>query len=310
MRGLNKIKIFALLLFIFTFGNNFSPAALAADFAFTRNLTVGIRGNDVSALQQFLIAGGFLNITAPTGYFGNLTREGVQKFQEKNSITPAAGYFGALTRAKIASAAAATPVTPAIPVIPALSSAADLQKQIDALSMELQKMQSVAPPAEIKSSAIAKIPDGSPVRLKIPKINVDAGFQYNGLTAGGAMEIPNNIFDAGWYTGSPRPGEKGSSVISGHVARIQGGIMTKPGIFFDLNKLRPGDNIYVLNDKGETAIFTVRESRLYNPAADATDVFASKDGGAHLNLITCEGYWNADQVSYSERLVIFTDAVQ
>jgi LPXTG-site transpeptidase (sortase) family protein len=148
------------------------------------------------------------------------------------------------------------------------------------------------------------------MRLIIPELNVIADFQYNGLTPDGTMEIPTNIVDAGWYTGSPRPGEKGVAIITGHVAQIRKSVVTKPGVFYNLNELRPGDKLYVLNDKGETITFVVRESRLYDPTADATDVFTSNDNGAHLNIITCEGTWNQDQLSYSQRLVIFADAVQ
>lgn len=308
MRALNRVGIFALLLCIFILGNSTGllSSAIAADFTFTRNLTIGIRGDDVVVLQQFLIDGGFLDITAPTGYFGNLTRAGVGKFQEKNMIIPSVGYFGPITRSIVNQRLVSS--TPSL--APLLPTVADLQKQIDALSIELKKLQTPVSPSASPAPAIITSGIGLPVRLKIPKISVDAGFQYNGLTADGVMEIPNNIFDAGWYTGSPHPGEKGSSVITGHVARIQGGVMTSPGIFFDLNKLRPGDNIYVLNDRGQNIAFTVREIRLYNPTADATDVFTSKDDRAHLNIITCEGDWNANQLSYSERLVVFTDAIQ
>jgi len=150
----------------------------------------------------------------------------------------------------------------------------------------------------------------SPVRLIIPKLSIDAGFQYTGLKPDGTMEVPNNIYDAGWFTGSVRPGEKGVAIITGHVAQIRGGIVTKPGVFSNLGELSAGDMLHVLNGKGESVAFTVREIRSYDPAADATAVFTSTDGGAHLNLITCEGSWNAAQLSYSQRLVVFTDAVR
>ena len=152
--------------------------------------------------------------------------------------------------------------------------------------------------------------NGSPVRLKIPKLNIDAGFQYTGIKSDGTMEIPNNVVDVGWFTGSPHPGDKGSAIITGHVAQIRGGVITKPGVFIDLNKLQAGDKLYVVNDKGVSITFTVREVRSYDPNADATDVFTSKDNGAHLNLITCEGTWNPAQLSYSQRLVVFTDLAQ
>jgi LPXTG-site transpeptidase (sortase) family protein len=124
------------------------------------------------------------------------------------------------------------------------------------------------------------------------------------------MEIPGNVVDVGWFTGSARPGEKGVAVVTGHVAQIRGGVLTKPGVFKNLNVLQTGDKLYVTNDKGITTTFLVRESRLYDPSADATSVFTSKDNGAHLNLITCEGTWNATRQSYSQRLVVFADALQ
>jgi sortase (surface protein transpeptidase) len=124
------------------------------------------------------------------------------------------------------------------------------------------------------------------------------------------MEIPNNIVDVGWFTGSVRPGQKGVAIITGHVAQIRGGVVTKPGIFSRLNELAPGDKIYIQNDKGESTTFLVRKMSSYDPSADATDVFSSKDGGAHLNIITCEGTWSPAQLSYSQRLVVFTDLSQ
>jgi peptidoglycan hydrolase-like protein with peptidoglycan-binding domain len=68
--------------------------------SFSRNLTVGSRGTDVSALQSILASKGFLSV-APTGYFGSLTRAALAAYQAANGITPAAGYFGPITRAQI-----------------------------------------------------------------------------------------------------------------------------------------------------------------------------------------------------------------
>jgi Putative peptidoglycan binding domain len=66
---------------------------------FTRSLTVGSRGADVTTLQMGLKAKGYLAAEA-TGYFGNLTKAAVAAFQTANGITPAAGYFGPLSQAK------------------------------------------------------------------------------------------------------------------------------------------------------------------------------------------------------------------
>ncbi len=73
-------------------------------YSYTRDLTVGSKGADVSALQSFLIAQGDLTaVSAPTGYFGPLTQKALAKFQAAKGITPSAGYFGPKTRAFIAS---------------------------------------------------------------------------------------------------------------------------------------------------------------------------------------------------------------
>jgi hypothetical protein len=51
----------------------------------------------------------------------------------------------------------------------------------------------------------------------------------------------------------------------------------------------------------------VRGMQTYDQNGNAGGVFSSSDGLAHLNLITCEGTWNAAEKSYSNRLVVFTD---
>ncbi|MDB5204847.1 MAG: hypothetical protein JWP09_875 [Candidatus Taylorbacteria bacterium] len=71
----------------------------ASASTFTRSLTVGSKGADVTALQTWLNQKGYLAV-APTGYFGNLTKAAVAAFQAANGVTPAVGYFGPLTQAK------------------------------------------------------------------------------------------------------------------------------------------------------------------------------------------------------------------
>lgn len=141
----------------------------------------------------------------------------------------------------------------------------------------------------------------SPVRLIIPKVNVDASIIYVGLTSKGAMEVPNNAVDVGWFKFGSRPGEKGSAVIAGHFDGQNG----EAGVFTHLNKLTAGDRIYIQNDNGTMTLFTVRESRTYDPGY-AEEVFSANDG-IHLNLVTCDGLWDGVKKNYSKRLVVFAD---
>lgn len=144
---------------------------------------------------------------------------------------------------------------------------------------------------------------GLPVRLTIPSISVDASIEYVGVTPSGAMDVPKGHQDVAWFQFGPHPGEVGSAVIAGHY----GWKDNIPAVFDELSKLRKGDVVSVEDSAGAITTFVVRESRLLGENEDASDVFISKDGKAHLNLITCEGVWNASTKSYARRLVVFAD---
>jgi murein L,D-transpeptidase YcbB/YkuD len=72
---------------------------------FTRNLSLGMTGNDVTELQLFLIseasgpATAKLKAHGTTKTFGILTFNALKEFQTKAGIKPAIGYFGPKTRA-------------------------------------------------------------------------------------------------------------------------------------------------------------------------------------------------------------------
>lgn len=140
-----------------------------------------------------------------------------------------------------------------------------------------------------------------PVRLKIPKINVDALIEFVGVTPKGSMAVPSNITNVGLYSRGPKPGETGSAVISGHFNGANG----EAGVFFDLNKLKEGDKVYIEDDKNVTATFVVKETKSYDPGY-ADEVFLRADG-KYLNLITCEGSWDFSRKIYNKRLVVFTE---
>ena len=81
-----------------------SGIAQATSLKLERTLFIGTRGDDVVALQRFLIQQGHLASGNDIGYFGPLTRGAVQSFQKTHGIIfsgPAYGIVGPLTRAKI-----------------------------------------------------------------------------------------------------------------------------------------------------------------------------------------------------------------
>jgi LPXTG-site transpeptidase (sortase) family protein len=157
--------------------------------------------------------------------------------------------------------------------------------------------QSSVPQSQVVNEASLELP----VRLMIPEINVNATIQHVGVTPKGEMEAPSNSVDVGWFDLGPRPGEKGSAVISGHFDGGNG----ESGVFINLYKLKEGGKLYIEDDKGVSITFVVRESRTYDPGY-AEEVFSLNDS-AHLNLVTCDGVWDGAKKSYSKRLVVFTD---
>jgi len=75
---------------------------------FTRDLTLGSRGEDVRQLQIFLNAHGFTihssgpgSVGSETTYFGPATASALAQYQSVHGITPTAGYFGPKTRASL-----------------------------------------------------------------------------------------------------------------------------------------------------------------------------------------------------------------
>ncbi len=77
----------------------------AAEYTFSRDLTVGASGDDVTALQTWLISNGYdipaiSASLAHKGYFGSQTRQALMKYQLSVGI-PNTGYFGPMTRGRI-----------------------------------------------------------------------------------------------------------------------------------------------------------------------------------------------------------------
>ncbi len=83
---------------------SFVAPKIPASQVWPRNLQLGSSGNDVLALQKFLVSLGsgpaakVLSNQGVTHYFGLLTKRALIEFQKVKGITPAAGFFGPKTR--------------------------------------------------------------------------------------------------------------------------------------------------------------------------------------------------------------------
>jgi sortase (surface protein transpeptidase) len=129
----------------------------------------------------------------------------------------------------------------------------------------------------------------APVTLSIPSIGVRTELLHLGLRENGSLEVPEDTGSgtpASWYDGSPTPGERGPSVMLGHVNALGG----NKGVFADLRKLTPGAEINVSRTDGSIAVFTVDRGSLYSKNEFPTHEVYGNTDAAELRLITCDGY--------------------
>ncbi|WP_245873352.1 class F sortase [Streptomyces phaeoluteigriseus] len=141
----------------------------------------------------------------------------------------------------------------------------------------------------------------APVVLRIPAIGVDTPVVRLGLQADGSVEVPAVTADdrAGWYRYSPTPGQRGPSVLLGHVTVGKYG----DGVFRRLDRLRPGDGITARLENGTTAEFAVTAVRTVGKKEFPTaDVYGNVDR-PELRLITCGGPLTGDE--YRDNVIVF-----
>jgi hypothetical protein len=133
-----------------------TEAATSITCTFTRDLEMGVTGDDVLCLQKYLNTHGFTIAASgvgsaghETGEYKTLTEAAVIKWQKANKLAPAIGYFGAQSRLFFKKGApslvtsAGTPAVnaPLLPV-PASTSVTDpdaaLRAQVEALKAMLE----------------------------------------------------------------------------------------------------------------------------------------------------------------------------
>lgn len=143
-----------------------------------------------------------------------------------------------------------------------------------------------------------------PAKLHIPVVGIDAPVEPLGLDHAGRPDVPKNYWNVGWIKLGPKPGEVGNAVIDGHVDSP-----TAAAVFYNLRKLKVGDQVFVSDANGQQLIFEVFEIAIY-PYNDAPlDKIFGHSTEAQLNLITCTGVFNRASQNYDKRFVAFTRLV-
>lgn len=139
-----------------------------------------------------------------------------------------------------------------------------------------------APAAGAITAAVLARDVGTPQRITIPALHVDAPITAVGLQPSGQLEVPD-VHQVGWYRGSPDPGVIGPSLLAGHV-NFNG----TPGAFSHLADLKPGDAVTITGSRG-VAMFQVSTTTTQpKPQVDWPTVLANV-ADPEIVLVTCGG---------------------
>ena len=141
-----------------------------------------------------------------------------------------------------------------------------------------------------------------PRLLIIPSLFVYAPVKSVTLNANNQLQTPDNIYDAGWYIGSAKPGAIGTVAI---VAHTHG--PTLPGIFANIKKLQVGDIVKIARGDGKTIEYVVVKTQIYDTLNLDMNIASTPavPGKAGLNLITADGPHDLIKGSGVRRTIVF-----
>lgn len=173
--------------------------------------------------------------------------------------------------------------------------------QVSPVSQAHANGPAIFPPASMSPTPAGP---GIPLRLLIPSIGVNASIEQVSIASNGDLATPsaNPWTDTGWYLNGPRPGEKGSAVIDGHLNRPG----NSPAVFWRLSNVRAGDEVDVLDSNGKRLRFRVTDIEYYTPQNAPYQLIFGNNSDKYLNLITCAGDWIPSQHQTTQRLVVYT----
>ena len=143
-----------------------------------------------------------------------------------------------------------------------------------------------------------------PAYVAIKSIGASSEIVQLGLELDGSLEVPVDFNAIGWYTGSAQPGEPGAAVFAGHAASHTG-----PGVFQNLDKLKPGDQVRVARKDGVLLTFEVTRLDTYPKDYFPTEQVYGPTSAAELRLITCGGKFIQEENSYASNVVVYATLV-
>ncbi|MEU4669622.1 class F sortase [Amycolatopsis sp. NPDC023774] len=143
-----------------------------------------------------------------------------------------------------------------------------------------------------------------PTSVSIPKIGAKSSLVSVAVNLEGKISVPSvkTPMQAAWYRLSPVPGEVGPAVVLGHVDGDK-----KPGIFYKLKDLVPGDEVDIDRSDGKKLKFTVDHLTQVPKDQFPQDAVYSNSTKPELRLITCGGVFDHAEHSYEDNIVVYAN---
>lgn len=164
-----------------------------------------------------------------------------------------------------------------------------------------------AAPGTTETAAAGQVlPRATPLRITIPEIAVNAPF--TGLTIGASGQLNPPPADdtnlVGWFRDGVSPGERGSSIVVGHVDTRTG-----PAVFARLKNLKRGSTVNISRTDGSAAVFAVDSIDTFSKANFPDQRVYADASSAQLRLITCGGAYDHKKKDYEANVVVFAHLV-
>ncbi|MEI7579195.1 MAG: class F sortase [bacterium] len=142
-----------------------------------------------------------------------------------------------------------------------------------------------------------------PKSIKIDSVGIEGFLQKVGVDQNQQIAVPNNVYFAGWFVDTVRPGENGLSIIDGHLNGT-----SKGGIFRNLENSKKDDQFEVKMGDDSVKKFVVKDVLTVNND-QAVNVLFSQDPAikSQLNLITCGGTYDKAAHHYDQRIIVIAE---
>ena len=144
-----------------------------------------------------------------------------------------------------------------------------------------------------------------PKYIRLNTIQTEGYIQNVGVDQSKQVAVPNNIHLAGWFRDTVRPGEKGLSIIDGHVDG-----RTSAGIFKSLGNLKQGDQFTIEMGNGNLKTFKIKKVSTVDTNLANNELFSQDPMiKSQLNLITCGGTFDKQSKQYDKRVIAVSELV-